>query len=438
MDYKIIAAIIGVFVVLTLLIMKKETKTVLVGVGLMLCVVALKPMQMLESFANAMTQAGLIKAICASMGFAFVMKYTKCDQHLVSFLTNPLKNLGFFLIPLTVFITGLLNNAIPSASGLAAAVGATLIPLLIASGVRPAMAGAAVMMGTAGGALSPASAHNIFVAEELAKVPIMTAVKHLIPSFTAFAIIALVGMSLIALLYKDYKKPVMATLEGGASGINADIEKDGESKQKANIVYALMPFVPLVVLIIGAIPPLADLSFLSWTKMGVAEAMILGSIVTIIATLTSPEAITKEFFKGTGSAYAEIIGIIIAATTFVAGLKACGAIDLFIEFLKSQQDFVRYGGTFGPFLMGVITGSGDAASMTFNTAVTPHAEQLGFNTSTLGTVVALCGALGRTASPIAGACIICAGLAGVNPFDIAKRTFPVILVAITVIAFFTV
>ncbi len=96
-----------------------------------------------------------------------------------------------------------------------------------------------------------------------------------------------------------------------------------------------MPLVPLVILIIGG-TSLNQVSFLKWTKMGVAEAMLLGAILTIAVTLTDPQKITKEFFKGMGSAYAEIIGIIIAAGVFVAGLSACGAIDFVIEWLKNE------------------------------------------------------------------------------------------------------
>ena len=42
-------------------------------------------------------------------------------------------------------------------------------------------------------------------------------------------------------------------------------------------------------------------------------------------------------------------------------------------------------------------------------------------TSTGGLVSALGGTLGRTMSPIAGATIICAGIAGVDPMEVCKR-----------------
>ena len=436
-------ALAGIVAVVALLIMKKDTKTVLIGVGLVLCVLCLKPLDGLGAFTSYMTKAGLIKAICASMGFAFVMKFTGCDRALVNLLTRPLGNIGFLLIPIVVALTYFINIAIPSAAGCSAAVGATLIPVMMAAGVKPEMAGAAVFAGTFGSVLSPGSAHNVFVADMVkAHNPSYTVQDVIAVQFSSAItalIVVLIVMSITAIVCKDYTKGVnyLAQKEGGASSAAVN-STDGSNldaqPQKINVLYALMPLVPLVILVIGG-TSLNQVSFLKWTKMGVAEAMLLGAILTIAVTLTDPQKITKEFFKGMGSAYADIIGIIIAAGVFVAGLSACGAIDFVIEWLKNEQGYVKFGGTFVPFFMGVVTGSGDAASMAFNTAVTVHADALGFEQDKLGMAVAISGALGRSASPIAGACIVCAGLAMVNPIQIAKRTALGMFISVCVIAF---
>ena len=443
--FRLFLALAGIVAVVALLIMKKDTKTVLIGVGLVLCALCLKPLDGLSAFTSYMTKAGLIKAICASMGFAFVMKFTGCDRALVNLLTRPLGNIGFLLIPLVVALTYFINIAIPSAAGCSAAVGATLIPVMMAAGVKPEMAGAAVFAGTFGGVLSPGSAHNVFVADMVkAHNPSYTVQDVIAVQFSSAItalIVVLIVMSITAIVCKDYTKGMnyLAQKEGGASSAAAN-SADGSNldaqPQKLNVLHALMPLVPLVILIIGGTSKLNTISFLKWTKMGVAEAMLLGAIVTIVITMTNPQKITKEFFKGMGSAYADIMGIIIAAGVFVAGLSACGAIDFVIEWLKNEQGYVKFGGTFVPFFMGVVTGSGDAAAMAFNTAVTVHADQLGFAQDKLGMAVAISGALGRSASPIAGACIVCAGLAMVSPIQIAKRTALGMFLSVCVIAFF--
>ena len=441
--FRLLLALAGIVAVVALLIMKKDTKTVLIGVGLVLCVLCLKPLDGLGAFTSYMTKAGLIKAICASMGFAFVMKFTGCDRALVNLLTRPLGNIGFLLIPIVVALTYFINIAIPSAAGCSAAVGATLIPVMMAAGVKPEMAGAAVFAGTFGSVLSPGSAHNVFVADMVkAHNPSYTVQDVIAVQFSSAItalIVVLIVMSITAIVCKDYTKGVnyLAQREGGANSVASNSAEGSNldaQPQKINVLYALMPLVPLVILVIGG-TSLNQVSFLKWTKMGVAEAMLLGAILTIAVTLTDPQKITKEFFKGMGSAYADIIGIIIAAGVFVAGLSACGAIDFVIEWLKGEQGYVKFGGTFVPFFMGVVTGSGDAASMAFNTAVTVHADALGFEQDKLGMAVAISGALGRSASPIAGACIVCAGLAMVNPIQIAKRTALGMFLSVCVIAF---
>nr|WP_315047340.1 C4-dicarboxylate transporter DcuC [uncultured Campylobacter sp.] len=443
--FRLFLALAGIIAVVALLIMKKDTKTVLIGVGLVLCALCLKPLDGLGAFTSYMTKAGLIKAICASMGFAFVMKFTGCDRALVNLLTRPLGNIGFLLIPLVVALTYFINIAIPSAAGCSAAVGATLIPVMMAAGVKPEMAGAAVFAGTFGGVLSPGSAHNVFVADMVkAHNPSYTVQDVIGVQFSSAItalIVVLIVMSITAIVCKDYTKGVnyLAQKEGGASSAAANSAAGSNldaQPQKLNVLHALMPLVPLVILIIGGTSKLNTISFLKWTKMGVAEAMLLGAIVTIVITMTNPQKITKEFFKGMGSAYADIMGIIIAAGVFVAGLSACGAIDFVIEWLKGEQGYVKFGGTFVPFFMGVVTGSGDAAAMAFNTAVTVHADALGFEQDKLGMAVAISGALGRSASPIAGACIVCAGLAMVSPIQIAKRTALGMFLSVCVIAFF--
>lgn len=443
--FRLFLSLAGIVAVVALLIMKKDTKTVLIGVGLVLCVLCLKPLDGLGAFTSYMTKAGLIKAICASMGFAFVMKFTGCDRALVNLLTRPLGNIGFLLIPIVVALTYFINIAIPSAAGCSAAVGATLIPVMMAAGVKPEMAGAAVFAGTFGGVLSPGSAHNVFVADMVkAHNPSYTVQDVIGVQFSSAItalIVVLIVISITAIVCKDYTKGMnyLAQKEDGANSAasnSADGSNLDAQPQKLNVLHALMPLVPLVILIIGGTSKLNTISFLKWTKMGVAEAMLLGAIVTIVITMTNPQKITKEFFKGMGSAYADIMGIIIAAGVFVAGLSACGAIDFVIEWLKGEQGYVKFGGTFVPFFMGVVTGSGDAASMAFNTAVTVHADALGFEQDKLGMAVAISGALGRSASPIAGACIVCAGLAMVSPIQIAKRTALGMFLSVCVIAFF--
>lgn len=104
-----------------------------------------------------------------------------------------------------------------------------------------------------------------------------------------------------------------------------------------------------------------------------------------------------------------------------------------IEALKGAKHFVPFAGTFGPFVLTVLGGSGDAGTLAFNNAVTPHAAQFGIAPVNLGNLANIGGALGRSMSPVAAGCIIAAGFAGVNPFEIAKRNaIPMLISAVLV------
>ncbi|WP_439238613.1 C4-dicarboxylate transporter DcuC [Lonepinella sp. BR2919] len=426
-QFNAIIAILGIIATIYLLIKKYETRTVLIGVGLVMAIITLKPMEALDAFAKSMTSGGLIMAICSSMGFAYVMKFTQCDSHLVHLLTKPLSGLKFFLIPIATIITFFINIAIPSAAGCAAAVGATLIPVLKSAGVRPATAGAAILAGTFGSMMSPGSSHTAMISEMSGLTITEVNLSHAPYTMIAGAIGALV-LTILAIVFKDY----------GEQHRQAYIQENQETEshfEKVNPLYALAPLVPLVILVIGG-TSLQQVSGLEWTKMGVPQAMLIGAIYAIVVTRISPVKITEEFFNGMGNSYANVLGIIIAASVFVSGLKATGAVDSAIEFLKHSNEFVRWGATIGPFLMGVVTGSGDAAAIAFNTAVTPHAIELGYTHVNLGMAAAIAGAIGRTASPIAGVTIVCAGLAMVSPVEMVKRTALGMILATLFLALF--
>lgn len=113
------------------LIKRYETRLVLIAAGLFLCCLSLTPMAGLNAFGKSMTNSSLIMAICGSMGFAFTAKYTQCDRSLVHYLATPIRGLGVFLIPVCTAVTFFVNIAIPSAAGCSAAVGSTLIPVML-------------------------------------------------------------------------------------------------------------------------------------------------------------------------------------------------------------------------------------------------------------------------------------------------------------------
>ena len=399
--FLIIGALIVVGVIY-LLLKRHESRMVLIAAGILMCIIAGKPMAALDAFAKSMTNAGLITSVCSCMGFAWCMKYTGCDKHLVVAIGKVLKKMGFLLIPGATLATFVVNIAIPSAAGCSAAVGVIFIPILMAAGVHPAMAAAAVKSGTYGSMLNPGLVHNGVIAK-LVGTQINDVIGNHMMATVAGVIVAAVVLTVIAIVLKENKGYVP---EGSV------VDDDSFS---VNAIYAIMPLVPVIILLLGSTKVVPVL------KMGVPQAMIIGAILALAATRKSPVELTKSFFNGMGDAYANIIGIIISVGVFVAGLKALGLIKALIAWMLNSTGIVKIAATFGPFLLALISGSGDAATVAFNEAVTPHAAEFGISTMNMGSIAALGGTLGRTISPIAGATIICAGIAGVDPMEVCKR-----------------
>lgn len=74
-----------------------------------------------------------------------------------------------------------------------------------------------------------------------------------------------------------------------------------------------------------------------------------------------------------------------------------------------------------------------AAALAFNGAVTPHAADFGYGIMELGSMAQIGAGIGRSMSPVAGAGIIVAGIAGINPMEMAKRNAVPCIIATVVI-----
>ena len=410
MTWTIWMAAIVTLITIAALLKRIETRLVLFTSGLVMALLSGAPQIALKAFIANMTNGSLITAICSSLGFAAVIAITRCDVHFVSLMVKPLGKLGLFLLPFCMLIASCVAVAIPSAAGCAAALGPTMIPLMVRAGFKPAIAGAAIIGSIIPSSMSPGSSHNVWVAK-IANIDVMTLIVEFAPKILIVCSLNILLITLMIFVFRDYRKP--------DPNESAEFSKSlrmhgGELPEKPNVLFAIAPILPIVVLLLGAtvVPAL---------RMSVAEAMIWGSIYTLLITRSNPEAVTKEFFSGMGKGYANIMGIIIAAGCFAGGLRAAGVIDALIDTLKNSREIASYAANFGPFLMGVLTGSGDAAGHAFNQAITPYAAEFGMRIEPLGIVAALSGALGRMCSPIAGATLVIAGMTRLSPLEISKR-----------------
>lgn len=411
MTFAMWGALIVVIGTVWALIKRYETRLVLLTSGLLMTLLSLDPYAAFQQFDKSMTNGSLIIVICSSMGFAAVMTLTKCDLHLVSLLTKPLNKLGILLLPCTMVVTGVCSIAISSLAGLCAAIGPTMVALMIRAGFRPAVAAATVVASTLPSFISPGSSHNGFVAK-LADVPVMDFITYTAPRTAIISVVCIVLMVLVCFLYGDFKKEGFHENNEGALVKQAEAS---ELPENPKVLWAFAPLLPVVILFVVS---------LTWPelKMSVATAMLIGMLYTLVVTRSDPADVMKKFFGGMGRGYGNILGLIIAAGVFAAGLRTCGVIDLFVEYLKGSSEIAKIGAAVGPLVLGIMTGSGDAAAFAFNEAVTVHAPEFGLTIPDLGYLAIVSATLGRVTSPIAAGMIVIAGIANVSPLDVVKRT----------------
>lgn len=411
------------------IVKKVEVRLALLTGGLVMACIALNPQAWSDAFARNMVVAGLLQTIPPVMGFAAVMEITGCNQHLVKLLTDPLIKVRPLLIPGAMLVTYFINMALASAAGCTAAVGVVLIPAMMAAGIHPAMAAASVFAGTWGSIWNPGNAHNAMLAK-IANVPVMDVITAHSSVSLPIAVFIAVMLFIEGRLFKQDKD---WTPEKAGANLGQIAKTEKVALERVNIWMALTPAVPLLILLASNAAWVT--SAIPWIPKGITVlvAMMIGTVLGMLVTWTGPTTIVTKFFDGMGHAYGFVFGIIIAAGAFIGGLEAAGVTKNLIEVLKSAQHAVPFFATFGPFLVAVVGGSGDAATLAFNNAVTPHAAQFGIGTVALGNLANIGGALGRSLSPVAAACIIAAGFAGVNPFEITKRNVvPMIIAAVTV------
>src|SRR5687767_7479521 len=87
-----------------------EVRLVLLGAGLILALLAGKPLAVFDTFTRAMV-TGMVAPICAAMGFAAVLAATGCDRHLVHLLLAPIRRARWAVLPGGILAAYLVNLA---------------------------------------------------------------------------------------------------------------------------------------------------------------------------------------------------------------------------------------------------------------------------------------------------------------------------------------
>lgn len=311
-----------------------------------------------NAFVKQLVNGGLVPTYTTVMGFGYVMSFTKCSDHLVNALVRPLSKVPLLVIPGAVIITWVLNIVLPSAVGIAAAVGVLLIPALIALKVRPVMAAAAVFLGTWGSVASPGLMFNpqvadlAFKAGEIAAPDAMIVIMaEFLPAF-AGAVLSAVILTILALFMKEGV--------GSQTKVAASAQTKSTEVLKINYLYALVPILPLFLLVIAS----PQIGWLPNKVFTVPCCMLIGTGVgLIIGVINHMKAgdVSKKFCRGCGDAFCDVACLIGAAAVFASGMKSIGLTGALVDAMKGSQSIAMASAVIGPWLMAIVCGHDGAA-----------------------------------------------------------------------------
>ena len=409
--------VLDILVVTVFVVRGLDVRMLLFLGALPLFLAASRPALMVIKMASEMANPATVVPICSAMGFAFVLRLTECDQHLVLLLVRPLRRMRLLLVPGGIAAGYLINTTIVSQAGTAAVLGPVLIPLLRAGGLGPAAAGAVLLLGSSmGGELFNPGAVEIGKLAELTKL----APRRLSPGDD--------GLNLLS----------CGVISQPSGFCGAGSSRAGASRQ------ARSPARPT-----NRLPGLTSSS--TWPRPSFrccrsccsrsmpwpahirceplpgragadpgrhADRRRRGRAWRAAA---SAAGLAAAFFEGAGYAYTHVISLIVAASTFAEGVELSGLIGLLIEAMNAWPRSALVVAPMASWFLAFVAGTGIAPAVAIMEFFVPAAGSMGLDPIRLGTVTSLAAHFGRTMSPAAAVVMMAARLSDAGPRDLIRR-----------------
>lgn len=154
----------------------------------------------------------------------------------------------------------------------------------------------------------------------------------------------------------------------------------------------------------------------------VVPAVLIGTLYLCAAAPLSPEKLCRSFFDGMGQAFTSVFAITVCASVFTQGLQVSGTLTALQQMLPEGQKSAWLFAVI-PFVTAILTGSSDAVTLAVNQSFVLTADTFGLSPTAFGLLVAEAAQHGRIVSPIAGATLIAAPIAGISPLSVSKYLF---------------
>ncbi len=350
-------------------------------------------------------------------GYVAYMKKIGASETLVYLSMKPLsafKKHPYLLASLVIPVGQLLFITTPSATGLGLLLIASIFPVLVSLGVSKTSAVSVITACTVFD-MGPSSANTARASELIGKSNIHYFIENQLPLAIPLTIL-MATVYFFVNRYYDKKE--------GYVHEEVDITT---LKQKAPIIYGILPILPLILLIVFSkfftfFNPPIDLS----TTTAMIFSLFVAMIFEMIRKKNVKEVFSslKIFWEAMGKVFASVITLIISAEVFSYGLISLGFINSLVS-ISQEFGFGAIGigivMTLMIFGASMLMGSGNASFFSFGPLVPGIALKMGVDSAGIILPMQLASSLGRATSPIAGVIIATAEIAGITPYQVAKR-----------------
>ncbi|ERK06278.1 c4-dicarboxylate anaerobic carrier family protein [Serratia fonticola AU-P3(3)] len=392
----------------------------------------LDPLKQIElDFIKQFSRAGII--IMVLFGFSAYMSHIGANDVAVKIMSKPIAKIRspYILVPIVFWIGSLLSLIIPSAASLAVILMATLYPILRVANMS-SLSAAGVIATTATIVPTPLGGDNVVAAKILG-------FEHVVDYVTLHhAVISLPVLIIIGIAHYFWQK-YMDKRQGAAAFTDVDESKLTTNSQLPPAYYALFPLIPLFLIVVFGL-------FFRQIKIGLVEITLFSFALAFIVELIRKGELREQmknsslFFTGMGQGFSQVVVLIVAASTLVAGLTAIGAISTVASLVKEVNNagiglmFIFSGLT---ALITLISGSGNAVFYSFIELIPSIANQAHVDPVMIALPMQLTSNLIRAISPVSAVVIIVASVVKVSPIEVVKRTSVPLLVGFVATLIFT-
>lgn len=389
--------------------------------------------------------AGIGMAIMVLFGFVAYMRHIGADAKTVVILSRPLSKLGgsYWLVPAGFIVGNLLSLVVPSAAALSLLLIATLLPALVAAGLTPLTVGAIVV--TSSTIMPTPLESGLIFGAELTNMPISEYVFGHVARATVPTIIIVAFLHMWWQHRCDKKDAAKARAKVGAE-VNADSKGSaapvGEVAPSKNAAiedalrraeglpafYALLPLLPLLLIVITAIMfRLEWIPFEAEILPATVVSLMIAAVIEMFRHRGIREALDsmKHFFLGMGEGAGGVVALIVAAAVLVEGVTQLGVISALTDATQNSHGaaaiviLLFVGAT---AILATLTGSGVAPYFAFAEFVPALSAESGILPVRMLNSIWGTSNLMRQVSPVAAAVLIVAGAIKVTPLELVKRT----------------